>query len=88
MSLVSNYRTQFNKIIQTSSFDDLLQKLKTKQDELGGRAAQGHEGGAGEAEAPCGQRRSAGDPGGGDTRCDARNPAAIHTISRSRRTSE
>ena len=36
----------------------------------------------------CAQRRSAGDPGGEDTRCDARNPAAIHTISRSRRTSE
>ena len=36
VSLVSNYRTQFNKIIQTSSFNDLIQKLKTKQDELGG----------------------------------------------------
>ena len=36
VSLVSNYRTQFNKIIQTSSFDDLIQKLKTKQGELGG----------------------------------------------------
>ena len=35
VSLVSNYRTQFNKIIQTSSFNDLLLKLKTKQDELG-----------------------------------------------------
>jgi phospholipid transport system substrate-binding protein len=35
VSLVSNYRTQFNKIIQTSSFEDLLQKLKTKQGELG-----------------------------------------------------
>ena len=35
VSLVSNYRTQFNKIIQTSSFDDLIQKLKTKQEELG-----------------------------------------------------
>jgi len=34
VSLVSNYRTQFNKIIQTSSFDDLIVKLKTKQDEL------------------------------------------------------
>jgi phospholipid transport system substrate-binding protein len=34
VSLVSNYRTQFNKIIQTSSFDDLMAKLKTKQDEL------------------------------------------------------
>ena len=34
VSLVSNYRTQFNKIIQTSSFNELIQKLKTKQGEL------------------------------------------------------
>jgi phospholipid transport system substrate-binding protein len=34
VSLVSNYRTQFNKIIQTSSFEDLMQKLRTKQGEL------------------------------------------------------
>jgi phospholipid transport system substrate-binding protein len=34
VSLVSNYRTQFNKIIQTASYNDLVQKLKTKQDEL------------------------------------------------------
>ena len=34
VSLVSNYRTQFNKIIQTSSYDELVQKMKTKQDEL------------------------------------------------------
>ncbi len=34
VSLVSNYRTQFNKIIQTASYDELVQKLKTKQDEL------------------------------------------------------
>ena len=34
VSLVSNYRTQFNKIIQTSSYNELLQKMKTKQDEL------------------------------------------------------
>jgi phospholipid transport system substrate-binding protein len=36
VSLVSNYRTQFNKIIQTSSFADLIQKLKAKQIELSG----------------------------------------------------
>ena len=35
VSLVSNYRTQFNKIIQTASFADLIQKLKAKQVELG-----------------------------------------------------
>ena len=34
VSLVSNYRTQFNKIIQTSSYNELINKLKTKQDEL------------------------------------------------------
>ena len=34
VSLVSNYRTQFNKIIQTGSFEDLIQKLRTKQGEL------------------------------------------------------
>jgi phospholipid transport system substrate-binding protein len=34
VSLVSNYRTQFNKIIQTGSYSDLVQKLKAKQDEL------------------------------------------------------
>lgn len=34
VSLVSNYRTQFNKIIQTSSFRDLVKKMKAKQEEL------------------------------------------------------
>ena len=34
VSLVSNYRTQFNKIIQTASYNELVQKMKTKQDEL------------------------------------------------------
>jgi len=34
VSLISNYRTQFNKIIQTSSFQDLVKKMKTKQEEL------------------------------------------------------
>ena len=34
VSLVSNYRTQFNKIIQTSSFQELVKKLKTKQEEF------------------------------------------------------
>jgi phospholipid transport system substrate-binding protein len=31
VSLTANYRTQFNKIIQTSSFADLVTKLKNKQ---------------------------------------------------------
>jgi phospholipid transport system substrate-binding protein len=30
VSLVGNYRTQFNKIIQSSSWDDLVQKLRSK----------------------------------------------------------
>jgi len=34
VSLVSNYRTQFNKIIQTSSYNDLVQKLRNKQIEI------------------------------------------------------
>jgi phospholipid transport system substrate-binding protein len=32
VSLVSNYRTQFNKIIQTSSYGELVKKMKTKQE--------------------------------------------------------
>ena len=34
VSLVANYRTQFNKIIRTSSYQELVRKMKTKQDEL------------------------------------------------------
>jgi phospholipid transport system substrate-binding protein len=34
VSLVSNYRTQFNKIIQTTSYRELVSKLRNKQDEL------------------------------------------------------
>jgi phospholipid transport system substrate-binding protein len=30
VSLVSNYRTQFNKIVQTESYDSLVQKLKQR----------------------------------------------------------
>ena len=30
VSLVSNYRTQFNKIVQTESYDSLVQKLRTR----------------------------------------------------------
>jgi phospholipid transport system substrate-binding protein len=39
VSLVANYRTQFNKIIQTSSFQDLVKKMKTRQEELGASAS-------------------------------------------------
>jgi len=34
VSLVANYRTQFNKIIQTSSYQELVRKMKTKQEEF------------------------------------------------------
>ena len=34
VSLVANYRTQFNKIIQTSSYQELVKKMKTKQSEF------------------------------------------------------
>ncbi len=33
VSLIANYRTQFNKIIQTSSYQELVRKMKTKQEE-------------------------------------------------------
>jgi len=34
VSLISNYRTQFNKIIQTSSYQELVKRLKIKQEEF------------------------------------------------------
>ena len=34
VSLMNNYRVQFNKIIQTSSYKDLVRKLKAKQQSL------------------------------------------------------
>jgi len=34
VSLMNNYRAQFNKIIQTSSYKDLVRKLKAKQQSL------------------------------------------------------
>jgi len=34
VSLVSNYRTQFNKIITSSSYNELVKKLQTKSNEL------------------------------------------------------
>jgi phospholipid transport system substrate-binding protein len=35
VSLIANYRSQFYKIIQTSSFEELVKKMKTRQEELG-----------------------------------------------------
>ncbi len=33
VSMVANYRTQFNRIIQTSSYQELVKKMKSKQEE-------------------------------------------------------
>ena len=35
VSLVASYRTQFNRIIRSSSFEELVRKMKSRQDELG-----------------------------------------------------
>jgi len=40
ISLVSNYRTQFNKIIQTNGYNGLVEKMKTKQTEFAEEEAQ------------------------------------------------
>ena len=34
VSFIANYRAQFNKIIQTSSYEELVRKIKTKQESL------------------------------------------------------
>jgi phospholipid transport system substrate-binding protein len=39
VSLIANYRTQFNKIIQTSSYPELVKKMKAKQEEFAEAAA-------------------------------------------------
>jgi phospholipid transport system substrate-binding protein len=36
ISLVGNYRTQFNKIIQTSSYPELVKRMRARLDELSG----------------------------------------------------
>jgi phospholipid transport system substrate-binding protein len=41
LSLIANYRGQFNKIIETSSFQDLVARMKSKGDEFQGPAAGG-----------------------------------------------
>ncbi len=40
VSLVSNYRTQFNRIIQQSGYPELVNKMKAKQEELQFEAGQ------------------------------------------------
>ncbi len=44
VSLVSNYRTQFNKIIQTSGYSALVEKMKSKQTQFAGQDAQKKDG--------------------------------------------
>jgi phospholipid transport system substrate-binding protein len=39
VSLVGNYRTQFNKIIRTNSYEELIKKMKFKQEELSGQSS-------------------------------------------------
>ncbi len=34
ISLINNYRAQFDRIIQTSSYEQLIQRLRTKRDEM------------------------------------------------------
>jgi phospholipid transport system substrate-binding protein len=34
ISLISNYRTQFNKVIQTSSYGELVKRMRVKQEEF------------------------------------------------------
>jgi phospholipid transport system substrate-binding protein len=41
VSLVGNYRTQFNRIIQQNGYPELVQKLKTKQEELAFEESEG-----------------------------------------------
>ncbi|HEY6287959.1 MAG TPA: ABC transporter substrate-binding protein [Nitrospiraceae bacterium] len=40
ISLVSNYRTQFNKIIQMNGYTSLVEKMKSKQTQFAEEAAQ------------------------------------------------
>ena len=44
ISLVSNYRTQFNKIIQTNGYNSLVEKMKSKQTQFAGEDAQKRKG--------------------------------------------
>jgi phospholipid transport system substrate-binding protein len=41
LSLISNYRGQFNKIIETSSYQDLVKRMKARSDEFQAPAAAG-----------------------------------------------
>jgi phospholipid transport system substrate-binding protein len=34
VSLIANYRTQFNSVIRTSSYDELLRKMRSRVEEI------------------------------------------------------
>jgi len=34
VSLIANYRAQFDKIVRTTSYEELVRRLKTKRDEF------------------------------------------------------
>ena len=34
VSLIANYRTQFNSVIRTSSYDQLLRKMRSRVEEM------------------------------------------------------
>lgn len=34
VSLIANYRTQFNSVIRTSSYDELLRKMRSRVEEM------------------------------------------------------
>ena len=44
VSLVSNYRTQFNKVIQTNGYSALVEKMKNKQTQFAGQDEQKRDG--------------------------------------------
>lgn len=48
VSLVANYRAQFNSVVQRSSYQDLVTRLKTRQDESSGARATDRRGGTGQ----------------------------------------
>ena len=52
VSLVANYRAQFNSVVQRSSYQDLVTRLKTRQDESPGARATGRRGDTGQARPP------------------------------------
>lgn len=41
ISLIANYRAQFDKIIRTSSYEDLIQRLRNRQTEFADRSRKG-----------------------------------------------